>query len=586
MAKQHKVEWNLSQIYKSVKDPQIEADQKAADKAVAAFATKYSKDKKHLKDPKALAAVLAAYEKLIKNPGSNASYYVYMRKDLNIEDKAAEALGARLEDRATKRGNKLLFFTLEIGKIPATLQKKFLATSVLTPYKYWLTQVFENAKYDLSEPEEKIISLKADVSSGRWVQATDNVLNKKTVLFEGETLPLPKAEGTYPLLPLERRHTLYNEVRNVYKEVGDVAESELNAIYTDKKIDDELRGMKEPYEATIRGYQNEVKSVLSLVDAVSSSTDISHRFYKAKKKMLGVKELSYADRSASVGELKTKVPFEKAVKIVREVFGELDPQYADIFDRLMANGQVDVWPKKGKTGGAYCLSGETMPTFVLLNHTDSFDALKTLAHEMGHAVHAERSKTQRPLYEGHPISTAETASTFFEYAALKRLLELLPEEERILGLHNVIQDDVSTVFRQIACFEFEKSLHAAIRSEGYVAKEQIADLMNKHMSAYLGPAFKLTRDDGYFFVTWGHIRRFFYVYSYAYGQLISKAMHSKLDKDPSYIQKVDGFLTAGESMSPEDIFATCGLDTRKPAIFKEGLKSIEADVAELERLIK
>lgn len=586
MPKKQPYEWNLSLIYSSVTDPQIEIDQKKADKAAAAFATTYRKDKKHLKDPVALAAALKAYEKLIKIPSSKASYYVYMRKDLNVEDKAAEALGARLEERATKRGNQLLFFTLELGKVSPAIQKKFLAAKELAPYKYWLTQVFENAKYDLSEPEEKILSLKADVSSGRWVQATDNVLNKKTVAFEGEVLPLPKAEGMYQHLPVEKRRELYTAVRSVYKEVSDIAESELNAIYTDKKIEDELRGMTQPYEATIRGYQNDVKSVLSLVDAVTEGAEISHRFYKAKRKLMGEKVLTYADRSASVGEIKTKVPFEKAVQVVREVFGELDPQYADIFDRLLANGQLDVYPRKGKTGGAYCISSPETPTFVLLNHTDTFESLKTLAHEMGHAVHAERSKMQRPLYEGHPISTAETASTFFEYAALKRVLEMLPEEERIIGLHNVIQDDVSTVFRQIACFQFERALHEAIRSEGYVAKEHIADLMNTHMGAYLGPAFKLTRDDGYFFVTWGHIRRFFYVYSYAYGQLISKAMHRKLENDPAYIKKVDGFLTAGESMSPEDIFAGCDLDTRSPAIFKEGLKSIEADVHELERLMK
>jgi len=586
MTKKMPVEWNLNLLYSSLTDPTIEADQKKADRGVDAFEKKYRTDKKYLKDSAALAQALLDYEKLISLPADDAQYYVYLRKDKNIEDKEAEALGARLEDRATKRSNKLIFFALELGKVSESVQAKFMKAEVLAPYRYWLKQVFESAKYNLTEAEEKILSLKADVSSGRWVQATDNILNKQTVEFEGTVLPLPEAEGKYMNLPLAQRHALYTKVRSVYTNVADVAESELNAIYTDKKIDDELRGMKEPYEATIRGYQNEPKSVLALVKAVTDSAEISHRFYSAKKKLLGVKSLSYGDRGASVGELKTKVPFDTAVSMVREVFGELDPAYADIFDRLLSSGQVDVYPKKGKTGGAYCLSSVDIPTFVLLNQTDSFESLKTLAHEMGHAVHAERAKSQRPLYQGHPISTAETASTFFEYAALKRLLEILPEEERIIGLHNMIQDDVSTVFRQVACFEFERDLHAAIRTQGYVAKEQIAALMNKHMGAYLGPAFTLVPEDGNFFVTWGHIRRFFYVYSYAYGQLISKAMHRKLEKDPAYISKVDGFLSAGESMSPEDIFATCDLDTRKPALFKEGLKSIEADVALLERLIK
>jgi oligoendopeptidase F len=205
---------------------------------------------------------------------------------------------------------------------------------------------------------------------------------------------------------------------------------------------------------------------------------------------------------------------------------------------------------------------------------------------MGHAIHAERSKSQRPLYQGHPISTAETASTFFETAALKRVIEMLPEEERVVALHDAVQDEVSTVFRQIACFRFERALHERVRAEGYVAKEKIADLMNEHVGAYLGKAVSLEHEDGYFFAHWGHIRRFFYVYTYAYGQLISRALHAALEKDPSFIKKVDGFLSAGESLSPKDIFKKCGLDTTNPAIFRTGLSAIEKDVAELERLTK
>jgi oligoendopeptidase F len=250
------------------------------------------------------------------------------------------------------------------------------------------------------------------------------------------------------------------------------------------------------------------------------------------------------------------------------------------------SGQMDVYPKRGKSGGAFCASGVGVPTMVLLNHIDTFESLKTLAHEMGHAIHAERAKQERPLYQGHPISTAETASTFFETAALNRIIATLPKEEQIIALHDKIQDNIATVFRQIACFRFEQALHDAIRKDGYVPKERIADLMNEYMGSYLGPVVTLEQADGYFFTHWSHIRRFFYVYSYAYGQLISSALHRHLEKDPAFIKKVDGFLSAGESRSPYDIFKACGLDTNKPAIFKEGLAAIEADVKELERLVK
>ena len=581
-----KTEWDLTLFYDSLDDSRIDRDQKQADKAIAVFAKKYRKDKRHLKDPKALAKALAEYEKLMELPAARAGYYTSFRKELNVEDKAAEALAAKLDDRSTKRGNQILFFALELGKVPKAMQKRFLAAPVLAPYHYWLKQLFDNAKFDLSEPEEKVIALLGSVAYDRWLQATENILNKQTVEHEGKTLPFPEAIALIQTLPTAERRTLYAKTRVVTENLGDIAESELNAVYTNKKIQDELRGFKTPMEATIRSYQNDSKSVTALVEAVMSEAGIAHRFYEVKKKLLKEKKLTYADRNAQIGKMKTKISFEKAVAIVRETFGALKPEYADIFDRLLAGGQVDVYPKKGKSGGAFCAGDVNVPTMLLLNHIDNLHSLMTLAHEMGHAIHTERSKSQRPLYQGYSIAAAETASTFFETAALHRIMEMLPEDERIIALHDALQDNVSTVFRQIACFRFEEALHTVVRSDGYVPKERIASLMNEHMASYLGPAVELELSDGYFFVQWSHIRRFFYVYSYAYGQLVAHALHEKLAANPRFIEKIDDFLSAGESASPDDIFKACGLDTKKPDIFRAGLKGIERDLAELERLVK
>jgi oligoendopeptidase F len=223
---------------------------------------------------------------------------------------------------------------------------------------------------------------------------------------------------------------------------------------------------------------------------------------------------------------------------------------------------------------------------VLLNHVDSAKSVMTLGHEMGHAIHGELSKVQKPLYENHTISVAEVASTLFENFVFEELLKTMTEKEKIIALHDRIQDDVQTIFRQIACFNFEVELHETIRKNGSLSKEEMGTLMNKHMKAYLGPKFTLTDLDGYFFVSWGHLRMFFYVYSYAYGQLISKALYKKYQADKNYIHEIKKFLSAGGSKSPEDIFKDIGIDTTKPEFFIEGLKSIEEDIERLKKLIK
>jgi oligoendopeptidase F len=325
---------------------------------------------------------------------------------------------------------------------------------------------------------------------------------------------------------------------------------------------------------------------LALVATVTKRFDIAQRFYKTKAKLLKEKSLTYADRTAHIGKIDKKISFNEAAAIVRTTFAKLKPRYAEIFDRLLENGQVDVYPKAGKSGGAYCSGMVGQPTLVLLNHVENAHSLLTLAHEMGHAIHTEQSKNQRPAYQGYSTVTAETASTFFERAAFEALVGTLSAKEKIIALHDKIQDDISTVFRQIACFNFEVDLHKEIRAKGLLPKEDIAALMNKHMSAYLGPAVKLESEDGYFFVSWSHVRRFFYVYSYTYGSLTSRALWERIKKDPKFIDVIDkNFLQAGGSANPETIFKNCGLDLTKPMVFLEGLKSIERDVIELEKAV-
>jgi len=579
--------WELGRLYyKSLKDPRIPKSIARGDKAVDAFVKKYGKNKTWLTSPKALAQALLAYEALIGECSSAALYYANYRKELNAKDKEAEAFLNKLDDHFTKRGNKLLFFELELAKVPKEMQKKFLSAKELQSLHYWLTKLFETAKHNLSEQQEKLLSLLSDVSHGRWVQAVDNILSTRTVDFKGKKLPLNEALARVIVLPMAERRALHKIAMAKLKEVSDMAESELNAIITRKKITDELRDFKEPYDATILGYENDKKSVLNLVKTVTSHFPLAQRFYKVKAKMLKQKTLTYADRAVPVGKVSKKIPFAEAAKVVHDAFYALHPRYADIFDRLLANGQVDVYPKAGKTSGAYCSSGVGEPTMLLLNHVEDAHSLLTLAHEMGHAVHAERSKVQRPFYEGHTISTAEVASTFFEQATFDALVQKLSTKERLVALHDKVQDDIASIFRQITFFNFELDMHTQIRQKGLLPKEDIAALLNTHTARYMGPAVALTDEDGYFFVTVSHFRRFFYVYSYAFGQLVSRALYERVKKDPKFIAKVDEFLCAGGSNSPEEIFAACGLNLYQPQVFLEGLRGIEKDIRELEKAVR
>ncbi|HYF10609.1 MAG TPA: M3 family metallopeptidase, partial [Candidatus Paceibacterota bacterium] len=175
--------------------------------------------------------------------------------------------------------------------------------------------------------------------------------------------------------------------------------------------------------------------------------------------------------------------------------------------------------------------------------------------------------------------------TLFEALVFDSVFSKLSGRDRAIALHDKIQDDIQTIFRQIAFFNFELEFHQRVRKEGFLDKDSIAALLNKHMQSYLGPGFQLSESDGYFFVAVHHFRRPFYVYSYAYGQLISKALVRRYQKDPKFIKNIDQFLNAGGSAKPEQIFQDIGLNTLDIGVFEEGLKSIKADIDEFERLL-
>jgi len=580
--------WNLKQLYESHTDPRIEKDMRTSERAYMAFEKKYKGTRvtKYLSNESALLEALNEYTGIFEhNPIAKPLVYFFLTLDLDSRDDNARAKFNVLMERCTQNEIKVAFFELSLGTLDEAKQAKFLASKKLAHYHYFLKNIFDRAKHDLSEAEEKIMSLKGLPAHERWVSMTEKILGKATVLFEGKNMPISEAMYRIADLPKKDRYELHDAVMAVLEKTDIVAESEINALVLNKKIDDELRGYKHPQDATIEGYQNDAKSIKVLVDTVTKHFHVSQRFYALKAKILGSKKLRYPDRNVGIGKgpLK-KVTFAESVEILREVFGALDPQYRSILDSFLEDGQIDAHPKVGKSGGAYCAGNTHLPTFVLLNHTDTLEQVSTFAHEMGHAIHTELSKSQPVIYQGYSTSTAEVASTLFESFVFDALFEKLSDTEKVEALHRKISDDIQTIFRQIACFNFEEEMHNTIREKGALSASELRLLMNKHMSSYLGPTFDMKESDGNFFVSWSHIRRFFYVYSYAFGQLVSKALYVNYKKDKKYLEKIESFLKAGGSDSPENIFKSIGIDVTKPSFWKQGIESIERDIDVLEKL--
>ncbi|MFA7216791.1 MAG: M3 family oligoendopeptidase [Candidatus Paceibacterota bacterium] len=582
--KKHKTEWDLSLLYRNNKDPKIEKDIKEIEGLCNNFEIKY-RNKDFTSSPKKLLITLVDFNKLLEKLERNKSWWYFALKvRLNSSDQFSSASSTKLSARITEAFNKIMFFNLEIGKINKKDQNKFLNNPMLTEFRYVLQVIFKKSEFKLSEKEEQVIDLLSETSYGMWVKGSSKLVNEQQVIYKNKKIPLSEAISIMSDLETRDRRILGQKINQSLKSVSHFAEAEINAVYNYKNILDKRRGYKKPYSNTILNYKNNEETIEKLVKLVTKYFSLSKRFYSIQAKILKKKKLTYSDRVASIGKINKKFDLKSSIEIVMESFNKIDPKYGRIVSMFFENGQVDVYPKKGKSGGAFCWGMGDLPVFVFLNHTDDIRSVETLAHEMGHAIHTELSKSQPVQYRDYSMAVAEVASTFFEQVVIDELEKYLSDDDKIILLHNKIKGDISTIFRQIACFNFELELHNKIREKGELSKEEMASLLAKHMRAYLGDIVEVTEDDGYQFVSWSHIRRFFYVYSYAYGQLISRSLFENWKKDKSYAIKIEKFLSSGGSMSPEDIFNKAGIDTTDMKFFESGIKSIKKDIDKLEKI--
>ena len=169
---------------------------------------------------------------------------------------------------------------------------------------------------------------------------------------------------------------------------------------------------------------------------------------------------------------------------------------------------------------------------------------------------------------------------------LEELLEEAGDELRLSLMMMKLNDDISTVFRQIAFYNFESELHKNFRESGYLSKEEIGTLFRKHMESYMGSSVTQDKGSENWWIYVSHFRYFFYVYSYSSGLLISKSLQSEVRKDKNHVEKVKAFLSTGLSKSPKELFADLGIDITDKTFWNKGLGEIEELVKETERLAK
>lgn len=577
-------EWNLTALAASDNDPVL-ADRLADNsKAVEAFCQKWRQNEAYTKDAIVLKQALDDYEELQRLYGYNSwqSYYFSLRQAQSQTDDEVRRQSRLADEKAITLYNQLQFFTLSLINIEPNVQGILLKSPELKTYHYFLERLFAEKKHVLSEAEERILNLMSQPAARSWIDMTETFLagvSRSTLINstdrQDQNLPQLMALINHKSKPV--RDEAATHVNQVMSEYAAVATEEMNALLAYKKITDDLRGFERADAARHMSDGVETAMVDTLIESVTHRNNLARDYYGLKAKLMGQDRLAYHERNVEYGEIEVTYSYADAITLIDKVFSSLDPEFSQITRAFIDNGQIDVYPRPGKTGGAFCAGSLlTQPSYILLNHTDRLQDVLTMAHELGHGINNELSRArQNSLNFGMSLATAEVASTFMEDFVLEELLVKADDVTRLAIMMMKLNDDVSSIFRQVACYRFEQALHTQYRQNGYLSTATIGQLFSQHMADYMGSAVEQPELAANWWVYWSHIRNSFYVYSYASGLLISKSLQRMVNQDPASIKQVKQFLEAGTSQSPSKIFSSIGLDIEQPAFWQKGLDQIE-----------
>ncbi|MBV9001956.1 MAG: M3 family oligoendopeptidase [Solirubrobacterales bacterium] len=584
-------EWDLSPLL----DGELNAgeDRIAAERMLvaardrsAAFAGEYAGKVAQLDADGLQAAMreLEAINDLIGRVGSYAS----LQFSTDTADPARGAMLQLVQERATEIETLLLFFELEWAAVDDAPAERLLASDQLERYRHHLESVRRYRPHLLSENEEKIFTEKSISSNAAWNRLFGELVAALRVDVGGEELTLDVALSRLQTTDREVRRTAANAVSKALEPGLRTRGFIYNTLVYDKSVEDRLRNY--PHWLASRNLSNEAsdESVMALIQAVRARFDIPQRWYRLKAKLLGIDRLADYDRSAPVLREDVTYTFAQSRELVLDTYQSFSPVAGEVTRRFFDGRWIDAPPRPHKRGGAFC--AYTVPSvhpYVLLNFTAQRRDVLTMAHELGHGLHAALAQPQGIFHQSTPLTLAETASVFGEQLVFGRMLAEASDREHRLGLlAEQIDGAIATVFRQMAMNRFEHLVHTSRRAEGELSADRISEMWVEAQSELFGDSVEIT--DGYR-MWWSYVPHFIntpgYVYAYAYGLLLALSVYSRyLEEGESFVPSYLKLLSAGGSRSPEQLAEIVGMDLTDPGFWDSGLGLVENQLAEAEAL--
>ncbi len=514
-----------------------------------------------------------------------------LRFEADTQDSSALSLLGQTEAVITELGNRILFFDLWWTKLADEPAARLIASCPQNAY--YLSAMRLSKPYTLNESEEKIINIKNSTGAS----ALDNIYSALTnryvfkLTLDGEEKQLTR-EGLMVYARSDRaelRAAAYEELYRVYGKDGNI----LGQIYQNicRSWDQEclgIRGYKSPMAARNLGNDIPDEVVDLLLETCRKNRHVFIDYFKLKKELLGLDELHRRDLYAPMKSDTTRISFDEAFKTMLAAYNSFDPEFANMAERVYNENHIDSEPRHGKRGGAFCETlGPTYTPWVLLNFHGRAEDTSTIAHELGHAIHSMSAEDKTIFQQSSCLPLAETASTFGEMLLADYLQRTVTDNSVLRDmLIKQLDDNYATIQRQAYFALFEKEAHSLVSAGADIDELNAAYLAN--LKEQFGDALVV---DDYFKWEWISIPHIFatpfYVYAYAFGQLLVLALYAQYKKEgKSFIPRYKEMLRKGGSQRPQDLLLDAGFDFTKESFWQGGFDILNEKVAKLREITR
>lgn len=582
--------WNLESIYAN--NELWEEDYAALEKDAAEFA----KLKGAIEaDVSKISAVLDAYYGLHRRL-SKLSVYARMRFDQDTTDSTYQTMSAKIGSLGVKIGAASAFVEPEIlSYSKEQLEAAEKENERTAYYGRKIEEMLRGQEHTLDAEKEELLA-----AAGDMAEAPDDIFSvlmnadmkyPDIVLEDGTHLPL--TNSTYiSYMESPDRAVREGAFKTLYGQIASLKNT-FAAIYRSNLKQAKFYAQSRKYSSARAMYladSNVPESVYdNLLSAVHEALPMMYRYVAVRKKVLGVDKLHMYDVYTPIVAAQNQTyEFEQAKQMVLEALKPMGEDYLSHAREGLENRWIDIYPNKGKKGGAYSWGCYDSQPFILLNYTKNLDSVFTLIHEMGHSIHSYYSITaQDYAYSDYKIFVAEVASTCNECLLMHDLLKKTTDkEQRKYLLNHYLDSFKGTLFRQTMFAEFEKTAHDYCAQGKPLTAEALSQMYLELNQKYFGPDMEKDEEIAYEWMRIPHFYTPFYVYQYATGYSAAVALSAKILKEGKpAVDAYMSFLKGGESKDPIDLLKMAGVDmtTEKPVA--DALALFGELVAELEALV-